>query len=410
MLQQQADGSGGKDGEKGDGDGEGEGEGQVVPSGPYEELSDEELESQIDKLEKQIRDLEEKMANTADGLDKGLGDKLGDTRIDLSRGMDDAIEELNAQEDASMMFGEDPGALRHLDPAKRIQIAKSMESDKFRQIVKLLGKMVPRAMGEQCKKVERIPEEIVDIELGDDLSRILPLELVKFADPRQRVLALKRLRDKQMMQYKMVGVERLAQGDIIVCEDGSGSMYGAREIFAKALSITLAKIANEQGRAFAGIHFGSQSEVTTFEFENKGGAWAADSTVTRTTEGRYASQYPDMEMSYIEGIINFAELFYGGGTDFHTPLAKALSLLQAQHDKYGATRGDIVFISDGICSITPEFMKHFLAERERLDFRVWGMIIGASVMEPLTTICNADTFQLTDLTNGSEIDALFQRM
>ena len=404
MLDQQAGG-------QGEGEGEGEGQGQVVPGqGQGEELSDDELQSQIEKLEQQIRELEEKMVETADQLDQGLGDKLSDTRLDLSQGMDEAIEELSAQEDASMMFGEDPGALRHLDPEKRIRIAESMDSDKFRAIAKLVGKMVAFAMGEQCKKVERIPEEIVDIEKGNDLTRILPLELINLVNPVTRVLALKRFRDQQMMQYKMVGVERLAQGDIVLCEDGSGSMGGAREIFAKALSITLMKVAKEQSRAFAGIHFGSKSEITTFEFDNEGGAWAPESKVTRTTEGRYASQYPDMEMDYIEGVINFAELFYGGGTDFETPLAKALSILQAQHDKHGATRGDIVFISDGICSVSDEFLRHFLAERDRLDFRVWGLVIGAPIREPLTTICNGDTFQLTDLTDGSELATLFQRM
>lgn len=405
MLDQQA----GR-GSQGEGEGE-EGEGQVVPGdGASEGLSDSELQSQIEKIQKQIRELEQQMVDTADQLDQGLEQGQADTRMALSQGMDEAIDEINAHEDASMMFGEDPGALRHLDPEKRIRIAESMESEKFRQIARLLGKMLPRAMGEQCKKVERIPEEIVSVTTGNDLSRVLPMELIDMVNPLTRILALKRYRDREMMQYRMQGTERLAQGDIVLCEDGSGSMSGAREIFAKALSITLMKIAKEQGRAFAGIHFGSRSEITTFEFENKGGAWASESKVKRTTEGRYANRYPDMEMDYIEGVINFAELFYGGGTDFETPLAKALSILQAQHDKYGATRGDLVFITDGMCVVSPEFLKNFLAERDRLDFRVWGMVIGAPVMEPLISICNGDTFQLTDLTDGSEIDTLFQRM
>jgi uncharacterized protein with von Willebrand factor type A (vWA) domain len=747
-------GGGGSSGEGEGGDGEGgDGEGQVVPgSGDGEGLSEEELQQQIEKIQQQIRELEQRMVETADQLDKGLEESQADMRLALGQGLDEAAAEINAQEDASMMFGEDPGALRHLDPEKRIQIAKSMDSQKFRQIAKLLGKMLPRAMGEQCKKVERVPEEIVNITTGNDLSRVLPMELIDMVNPVTRILALKRYRDREMIQYKMQGTERLAQGDIIVCEDGSGSMSGAREIFAKALSITLMKIAREQGRAFNGIHFGNSDELTMFEFENKNGAWAADSKVKRTTVGRYASRYPDIEMDYIEGVINFAELFYGGGplrvdqrvvtaegwmpigdvkvgdqvyakdgtlanvtgvypqgeldlyevtfkdgatvicdgthiwnvsemggefhdttlnemlgkgfiythrqgqrfrfsvpmaepvqlpvadlpidpyllgyllgdgslggrgsalvhsseeelpwqdclpsgvsvsiyreasparcasyglvgpgkghknpllesleslglkgvrgadkfvpdsylwssvgqrhdllsglldsdgstvghggfefsniskdlceavihltqslggvaslkerkvrdnekpgwrvrgrlpvgmpipfrltrkresyvgmqhqytrsivsakrvdraqavcikidradglfltegfvvthnTDFQTPLSKALEVLQAQHDKYGATRGDIVFITDGICQVSPEFMKHFLAERDRLDFRVWGMVIGATVGEPLTTLCNGDTFQLTDLTDGSEIDTLFQRM
>ena len=252
--------------------------------------------------------------------------------------------------------------------------------------------------------------EFIDITLGNDLSRVLPLELVKLSDPSQRVLALKRYRDRQMMQYKMQGTERLAQGDIVCCEDGSGSMHGIREIFAKALCITLAKIAREQRRQFTGIHFGSRDEITTFTFENSGSAWAKESTVTRETEGRYAKSYPNIEMDYIEGIVNFAELFYGGGTDFETPLAKALSILQEQHDKYGATRGDIVFVTDGYCDVSEEFLANFIAERDRLDFRVWGMVIGAPIQEPLTTLCNGDTFTLTDLTDGSEIDTLFQRI
>ena len=417
MLQQQGS-SGGKsededsEGEGGDGSDEGEGEGQVIPGSGSggEQLSEEELQEQIEKLQEQLRQLEEQMLETADKLDQELNDAKGDVRIGLGQAMDAANEELSDQADASMMFGEDPGALRHMDPEKRIRIAKAMETDKFRAIAKLLGKMQPFALGEQCKKVDRIPEEVVDITVGNDLSRVLPLELARIADPVQRVLALRRFRDRQMMQYRMRGTERLAQGDIIVCEDGSGSMTGIREIFSKALTITLGKVAHEQKRSFTGIHFGSRSELTTFHFDNSGGAWGEESSVRRETEGAYSKTYPDCEMSYVEGIINFAELFYGGGTDFETPLAKALSILQKQHDETGATRGDIVFVSDGYCAVSKEFMEMFIAERERLDFRVWGLIIGAPIQEPLISLCNGDTFSLTDLTDGSELASLFQRI
>ena len=85
--------------------------------------------------------------------------------------------------------------------------------------------------------------------------------------------------------------------------DNSGSMSGEPEVWAKAVGLATAAIAREQKRSFYGIHFGSAYEMETFDFR-------------------------DWDKVTVDQIIDYAEFFFGGGTDFMAPLSHALKLLQ----------------------------------------------------------------------------------
>lgn len=379
----------------GDGDEEGEGEGEESEG------------KSLEDMQKEMEALAQQLAAMASELDDSMDEQQDMMAARLQAAMAEAQEDLRDAESAAMMFGVSPGSLSSLDPESRMAIASKMNSDKFKRIAKLLGKIQPYALGEQRKKVQHIKEEIIGVERGDDIELATPDAIVKLSHPATRAMFLRSFRDGTMEQFETQGQERLAMGDIILCEDGSGSMGGAREVFAKAVAIALARIAHEQDREFTGIHFGSPGEIVTFEFRNRNKG-LNKGTVLRTSSGHHARSLPDKTMSYVEGIVSYAELFFNGGTDFVTPLDKAVEILDNQNRENGCLKGDIVFVTDGYCTVPEVWLKDFIAERERLDFRVWGVLIGARIEEPLATICNSNIFTIQDLTEGTDLEQLFR--
>jgi uncharacterized protein with von Willebrand factor type A (vWA) domain len=70
-------------------------------------------------------------------------------------------------------------------------------------------------------------------------------------------------------------------------------------------------------------------------------------------------------------VMALAEYFPGGGTDFETPLNAARECVRQSRFK----RGDIVFITDGECQVSPEWAENFRAEKEDLGFSLFSILI-----------------------------------
>jgi uncharacterized protein with von Willebrand factor type A (vWA) domain len=76
-------------------------------------------------------------------------------------------------------------------------------------------------------------------------------------------------------------------------------------------------------------------------------------------------------------IIELADYFPGGGTDFEDPIDKALEFLRESKFK----KGDVVFITDGECDVNSEWLKAFLHEKRRLTFQVYSVLIDLTGRE-----------------------------
>jgi uncharacterized protein with von Willebrand factor type A (vWA) domain len=184
----------------------------------------------------------------------------------------------------------------------------------------------------------------------------------------------------------MRGTEKVGKGGIIFCMDNSGSMGGDREIWAKATGLACMSIAKEQKRSFIGFHFGSRHELMKFDFSKP-------------------------ELMTFDRVIDYAEFFFGGGTDFVRPLTESLKILQAEEREKGVVEGDIVFVTDGACAVPPQFMTDFKAEQERLNFKVWGVLIGSASQrksEPLWTICDHNVVTISDLLSADPVRDMFR--
>src|SRR5262249_55916180 len=143
--------------------------------------------------------------------------------------------------------------------------------------------------------------------------------------------------------------EEKGRGPLIVCLDGSSSMAGEKEIWSKAVTLTLLDIAARQRRRFRSICFASAETPLQM--------------VCLNTGQRYSP--------LIHPVFTPAEFFRGGGPYSQKPLSAALDCLRrASH-----ARGDIVFITDGECRVDPEWLREFKAEKDKLGFSLFSILI-----------------------------------
>ena len=334
------------------------------------------------KVEQQAQNVQQKNQEFQDGLE--------DARPGIRSGMKKALEKANDDQEtassAGEMWGLEPGELHRLPAERRIELAQKMNNRKFKRIAELFGPMKRLAFTEQRRKVLTVPEEIYDVELGNNISRLLPEELSKIKDKRRKRLFFKDFTEKRLLQYAMRGYEKIAKGGIIFVHDGSGSMSGDPEVWAKAVGLCLLHIAKKQKRSFWGIQFGSPGQIRVDDF----------------TDSQNISP---------EKVIDFAEFFFGGGTDFQGPLSEALSILQKEHDKTGAIKSDIVFATDGQAGVDPQWLEDFKKEQERLGFTVWGITIGGEPRdEPINKICDGRVATIKSLTDGESVRTIFNNV
>lgn len=264
------------------------------------------------------------------------------------------------RQEAALMraWGVAPGELERMPFDQRAGLAERLRTGRLAQWAELIGRFRQMARGERARKVEKAAGELVGVTLGNDLSRVIPSELANLGLPELRAVFAVRYAAGELMLYDSQGEQATGQGAIIACVDTSHSMYEAgpggvtREAWAKACALALLDQARHAGRDFVGILFSAADKIQVFRFP----------------AGRPAG---------IDRILDFAETFLGGGTSYQTPLTAAGELLEKELNDAARTRGDIVMITDDECGVTEEWMRGWNDAKRLLDFRVFGVAIGA---------------------------------
>jgi len=107
-------------------------------------------------------------------------------------------------------------------------------------------------------------------------------------------------------------------------------------------------------------------------------------------------------------LLNTMEHFTGGGTSFEAPLTSALEAIKT--DKC-LKKADVVFITDGECDVSDEFLANWTKARKTHQFTMYGVDIQAgygyhsdSVLSQLST----KVVSLQDFVeDGNVADAVF---
>lgn len=235
-----------------------------------------------------------------------------------------ANEAASAAEDAvegfSSLPGMEPGMAQNLTADQQIELAeKWAQNPQLRKIAKMLGRMYRDMRFKRMARQKGIPEMPVGVSVGAELERLLPHEMVRATHPMLLPGFIKDFAEHALLQYEVEGMVPAGKGPIIVVVDGSGSMSGEPFIWASSVELSLFKLAQSDGRSFAGVEFGSRGELETWVF-------------------------PKGEPVDPNRVLDMASHFFGGGTSTVLGMAEALRICQ---DEEGFKTADVLLVGDG---------------------------------------------------------------
>lgn len=289
----------------------------------------------------------ERLLEEADALDelggKGAGDEKRQEGVQAAEKAVELFEELEQDENALKLrqvlrqaaeeaegeieeikaglrglgVGFGPGMMAGVK-APEEQVRKALAANpKLRRVAEVAGRMRMRARTAQRSKVSYLPEQIVDVTLGGELERLLPSELTLLAAEETELVAVRKLIERQALEYRLEGREQLDKGPVILCVDGSGSMEGARNEWAMGVALAVLELASKQRRPFCLVHF--------------------DGLVQKTFE------IPARAAVSFETLVEMVSYFSGGGTSFEPPLLWASSKIAQGIWK----DADVLLVTDG---------------------------------------------------------------
>jgi len=282
---------------------------------------------------------------------------------------------------------------------KMVRLRKLLEQiPQLKELVRTLGKMqisteedAMPVMEQLFEPVKRLSEELKEIQSplapmetrgitrSDDISRMLPSELVFLGHPQLKMLWHARRAEKALLTYRVEGVlseqvltekenetleskpekkERLERGPIIVCLDTSGSMQGTPEMVAKALTLEAMRVALTEKRACYLYAFSGPQQVIEHQLE-------------LTAQG-------------LTKFMAFLIQSFHGGTDIQAPLEKAVAKLETEEWK----RADIMIVTDGEFSVPSNTVELINKAKEKNKLRVHGVLVGGWNSSAIEKLCN----------------------
>jgi len=307
---------------------------------------------EIRKKEEELKELEEEHKDILERADMKLQNLIRSA-------LEKAHQRAEESERELMQWATSMGVPQERTVGEKLDLAaKLFKSEKLRKLAMMVGSLKEEMFSTRRKVWAKRGSEVYDISIGDDLGRVIPTELVFLRHKVLRKDFFKRFVEEKLLQYYLR--EEKGRGPIVVCVDGSSSMDGNKEIWSKAVCLTILEIARRQRRKFSVIVFSSKgSPLRVFNSDLREG-WGMK-------EG---------------DILELADYFPGGGTDFEDPLNKAVELLQMSKFK----NGDIVFITDGECDVSDSWLSEFLDKKKELSFKVFSILIDLTGRESVESL------------------------
>lgn len=322
-----------------------------------------------------LQDAAQEAQDRADGLHTSLVDAANassaQARAAARKALNDASQEQEDLGEAAAGYGVGPGEMQRMSFAERATLAKRLQGSKLSEFAKLIGRFRQLASAEYRHRVTDGADEVVGVKLGDDLTRLTTQEVINMVVPELADDFWLRYVNRELLVKETRGREREGKGPIIVVCDESGTMADQPEMWAKGLSLALLDQAGREGRDFTYIGFGGVSDPLREFFFEKG-------------------------KGDTDKVLDMAEGFLNGGTNFDKPLRRALDLVIAA----GKNKPDIVFITDGDAPL-PTFLKEWHLVLDRLAAKCFGIYISAGSRGAPATLSKitSDVRTISDLTN-----------
>ncbi len=207
-------------------------------------------------------------------------------------------------------------------------------------------------------------EEIVGVRLGNDLEHALPSELALMRDPETSVLFDLKYIESGLMCFDLQGMDKVTEsyeteieqtvseedskGPMVICVDTSGSMQGAPETIAKAVTMLMVLKAKQDNRACYLINFSTGVEIL-----NLSGGFA------------------------MESLISFLQKSFHGGTDVAPAISAGLTAMATDEYK----NADMLIISDFIMNGLPQDLLEKIASLREEGNKFNSLVIDSCFME-----------------------------
>ncbi len=344
-----------------------------------------------DAPQRQLAELAQRLRRERDGGTRRLthrarqiiaraGDSVDRNRLRVDAAAAEVLRAVDQATGDVESWIEEFGEGRRLSPSAQIELGRQLaRNPKLKKLAELVGRMRSQAVALRRKMFERASVEMHDVGLGADLSHLLPCELLSWEHPILRRDFARRFIERQLLQYQLRARAEQGRGPLVVCVDGSSSMAGEKEIWAKAVALTLLQIAQRQRRRFRSICFAAADTPLQILDLNAHQPYSADQ----------------------RHVFELAEYFPGGGTDFQVPLSAAVACLRQSRFR----RGDVVLITDGECRVDSAWAEEFRRAKAQLDFALFSVLIdvGSHTLGPLHGLSDRVT-TVTQLTSDASRD------
>ena len=269
-----------------------------------------------------------------------------------------------------------PGEPTYESPEQALSVAERWANDpNLRKMAELFGRMDRDIRFKRSKRIAGGQDEIVDVEFGDNLRRVLPSELALLSDPDTEDDFLSRYCTQELLQFSTVGEANAGRGPILMVVDGSGSMQGERNIWSRAVAMCLLHIARCEKRDFGCIEFSSSKQLEDWFFPAKA-----------PMDG--------------ERVLEMASHFFGGGTSPEQGVSRAAEIMKSAPQ---FRKADIILVGDGEASFGPED-ERLRVQLTELGVRLFGIGIGGShryLDKYCENVVPVHDFELTDPTTAT---------
>lgn len=335
----------------GGGGGGGEGEGDAP-------------DQSLDQIAQQIAD------KAAEQQQQGLGTNVMDA---IGKSLQDGQEAADA---IGSLPGYGEGNADRNNPDKMIELAqKWRDTPALRNVARMTGRLQRDMRQKRARRVVGGNEEIVNVTVGDDLSLILPHELATLRHPLLKREFQRKFHEQSLLQYETEGTESAGRGPVVICLDGSGSMGGMPNEWARSVALALVTIARREKRDACIIEFSSAGQIEQWDFLKR-------------------------ERIDTERVLDFVTHFFGGGTRIVEGLTVAQDFINTRPE---FRKADIVLITDGYDHWNED--RDGVLKRELNDkgVRIHGVAIGmrANENEYLQLMCDS-TVSAFDMSGTNE--------
>lgn len=270
-------------------------------------------------------------------------------RTGLRQRLGQASAELSATREGCAGWGLDQGKLARLPYAERSRLAERINA---RSLAEVLHKVRDSGVAGLMPTSRRVEgrEEMWDVDLSGRLHDVLPSQYARLTSKALRLDFYRQVAEESLLtsHYRAVSAK---PGPLVICVDVSASMQDvtdghSRDAWAKAALLLLLTQARQSGRPVKVVLFATRHDQLVYTFDGS---------------------------EPVEQVVDAVESSFGGGTNFAAALSTGLDLASA----YEPGKADIVFVSDGECSLTDVQMRDLLHRKASSGVRIHGLAVGS---------------------------------